>query len=343
MPGNGRVRRLLRFSLADGKRRKSRKPAPLPSSACVNRGAPPRLLNREMRRNVSGWSHPHNGSMSIQQEVVPVTQSSWARFLHRSPLTLDQEKVRPWLAGKRILVTGAGGWIGSALTRAMVEFTPEHLMLLEAAERNLYELQLALQDSPVSMGKTYVLGSVSDPILLEDPALATRIRALRNQGRYPSDDWFQHTELGYNYRISEINCALGLAQMKRLEEILNKREAVASAYDQRLRSHAELTLPALSVPGGRISWFVYVVRVGSGLNRDAIVEGLSAAGIGSGRYFAPIHQQPSYAAWRTSARVAVTEAEASRTLALPFFNQIDVSAIDEICHSLVGMLQGQRC
>jgi perosamine synthetase len=179
-------------------------------------------------------------------------------------------------------------------------------------------------------------------VVTGDPAVATRIRALRNQGRYPSDDWFQHTELGYNYRISEINCALGLAQIKRLEEILRKREAVASAYDQRLRSHAELTLPPLRMPGGRISWFVYVVRVDSGLNRDAIVEGLSAAGIGSGRYFAPIHLQPSYAAWRTSATLAVTEAEASRTLALPFFNQIEASAIDEVCDSLVRLLQRQR-
>jgi FlaA1/EpsC-like NDP-sugar epimerase len=104
--------------------------------------------------------------MPIQQEDVPVAQSSWESFLHRRPLTLDREKVRPWLAGKRILVTGAGGWIGSALTRAIAEFTPAHLVLLEAAERNLYELELVLQDSPVSMGKTYVLGSVSDPILM---------------------------------------------------------------------------------------------------------------------------------------------------------------------------------
>ena len=71
-------------------------------------------------------------------------------------------------------------------------------------------------------------------VVTRDEALARRIRALRNQGRYETDDWFQHTELGYNYRISEINCALGLAQMGRLEEILQKREAVASAYHQRL-------------------------------------------------------------------------------------------------------------
>ena len=176
-----------------------------------------------------------------------------------------------------------------------------------------------------------------------DPALARRIRALRNQGRYPTDDWFQHTELGYNYRISEINCALGLAQMTRLKEILLKREAVASAYDQRLQPYTDLILPALALPAGRISWFVYVVRLRSALNRDAIVEGLAAAGIASGRYFAPIHLQPSYARWRTSSHLAVTEAEASRTLALPFFNQIETSAIDKVCHTLGRLLQGESC
>jgi perosamine synthetase len=179
-------------------------------------------------------------------------------------------------------------------------------------------------------------------VVTADPVLAGRIRALRNQGRYPTDDWFQHTELGYNYRISDINCALGLAQMTRLEEILCRRGAVAAAYDQRLRPYADLILPALALPGGRISWFVYVVRVRSTRNRDAIVEGLAAAGIAAGRYFAPIHLQPSYAAWRTSSQLAVTEAEASRTLALPFFNQIEASAIDEVCHTLGRLLQGER-
>lgn len=174
-------------------------------------------------------------------------------------------------------------------------------------------------------------------VVTRDEKFAQRIRALRNQGRYESDDWFQHTELGYNYRISEINCALGLAQMSRLEEILQKREAVASAYHQRLSRYRELTLPPLALAGGRISWFVYVVRLGM-VERDAIMRGLTGAGIGCGRYFAPIHLQPSYAAWRNSAKLAVTEAEASRTLALPFFNNIGVDAVDRVCDTLGHLL-----
>jgi perosamine synthetase len=177
-------------------------------------------------------------------------------------------------------------------------------------------------------------------VVTGDETLARRIRALRNQGRYETDDWFQHTELGYNYRISDINCALGLAQMGRLEDILRKRAEVASAYHRRLSVYPELTLPPLALAAGRVSWFVYVVRLNAGahLDRDAIMRGLAAAGIASGRYFAPIHLQPSYAAWRHSANLAVTEAEASRTLALPFFNHIEADAIVNVCDTLGRLL-----
>jgi len=180
-------------------------------------------------------------------------------------------------------------------------------------------------------------------VVTRDEGLARRIRALRNQGRYESDDWFQHTELGYNYRISDINCALGLAQMGRLEEILQKRAEVASAYHRRLSAYRELCLPPIEAASGRISWFVYVVRVpGAHQERDAVMRGLAAAGIASGRYFAPIHLQPSYAAWRHTATLPVTEAVASCTLALPFFNNLELSAIDHVCDTLGRLLRSHQ-
>jgi perosamine synthetase len=175
-------------------------------------------------------------------------------------------------------------------------------------------------------------------VVTADETIARRIRALRNQGRYETDDWFQHTELGFNYRISEMNCALGLTQMRRLEEILRKRETVAAAYHQRLSRHPHLTLPPLTLIGSRISWFVYVVRLPAA-RRDAIMRRMLNAGIGCGRYFAPIHLQPSYAAWRDSGNLAVTEAEAKRTLALPFFNNIETEAINEVCDVLEELLK----
>src|SRR6202042_2931626 len=118
------------------------------------------------------------------------------------------------------------------------------------------------------------------------------------------------------------NCALGLAQMMRLEEILKKREAVASSYRERLGCCPGLVLPPARLRGGRIRWFVYVVRVALVSDRDGIVRGMTEAGIGCGRYFAPIHLQPGYAGWRDLGDLAVTVAEAQRTIALPFFNNL---------------------
>jgi perosamine synthetase len=175
-------------------------------------------------------------------------------------------------------------------------------------------------------------------VVTRDEAFARRIRALRNQGRYETDDWFQHSELGYNYRISEINCALGLAQMMRLEEILKKREAVACAYHERLRRCPDVVLPSACLRDGRISWFVYVVRLARGLDRDGIVRGMTETGIGCGRYFAPIHLQPGYAGWRSLGDLTVTEAEARRTVALPFFNNLGSEAIEEVCGTLEKLM-----
>jgi perosamine synthetase len=172
--------------------------------------------------------------------------------------------------------------------------------------------------------------------------LARRIRALRNQGRYESEDWFQHAELGYNYRISELNCALGLAQLSRIDEILRMREDVAERYHHALKDLEGLILPALQIPHGRISWFVYVVRLQAKFDRDAreqVLKVLTSAGIGCGRYFAPIHMQPSYSAWRNSDSLQVTEAQACRTIALPFFNRMTADQIARVCTELRSALR----
>ena len=179
-------------------------------------------------------------------------------------------------------------------------------------------------------------------IVTEDPKIAGLARQLRNQGRSDSEDWFEHSELGYNYRISDINCALGIEQLKRIEIVLRMREAVAREYDRRLSCHPSLRLPALSMPRRRISWFVYVVRVGDELDRshrDWIAREMTSRGIGCGRYFAPIHQQPIYrsALWH-KAELPVTESSAARALALPFFNRIQPAEIDEVCQTLIDLI-----
>jgi perosamine synthetase len=171
-------------------------------------------------------------------------------------------------------------------------------------------------------------------IVTRDSGVAKKVRALRNQGRYESDDWFQHSELGFNYRLSELHCALGLAQLKRIEDILIARETVARAYHQLLERCKDVVLPLAYAPQGRISWFVYVVRLHERFTRaqrDEVLKHLNSAEIGCGRYFAPIHMQPSYRAWRHSHCLPVTESVSAHTLALPFFNKLMQADVEHIC------------
>jgi perosamine synthetase len=170
-------------------------------------------------------------------------------------------------------------------------------------------------------------------IVTADAQMAERVRALRNQGRYPSADWFQHREVGFNYRLSEINCALGIEQLKRIDAILAMRDEVARAYDRQLQGIDEITLPVRGAAHMRCSWFVYVVRLkredGPALP-DAVAAHLQSLGIGCGRYFAPIHMQPAYEQWRGS-HLPITDGEASTTLALPFFNRLSLEQVEQVC------------
>lgn len=106
--------------------------------------------------------------MSQKHDSQGSTAGAWENFLHRPPLVLDRAKAASSLAGKRILVTGAGGWIGSALTKAIAGFAPQHLVLLEVAERNLYEIDAALQRLPTHIRHASIVGSIEDLALLAD-------------------------------------------------------------------------------------------------------------------------------------------------------------------------------
>jgi perosamine synthetase len=180
-------------------------------------------------------------------------------------------------------------------------------------------------------------------VVTNDSAIAIKVRKLRNQGRGDSDEWYQHSELGYNYRISDINCSLGIEQLKRIDAILERRESIARAYSQILRGEPKLKLPSMALPGGKISWFVYVVRLSNEFDevrRDWIVKEMRLHGISLGRYFAPIHLQPIYqSSVNRKAVLPVTEFQASRALALPFFNRIREEEIAEVCRTLVGLLR----
>ena len=180
-------------------------------------------------------------------------------------------------------------------------------------------------------------------VVTRDARLAETMRALRNQGRRTGDGWLEHSLLGFNYRLSEINCALGVAQMKRLDAILEAREAVAMRYAKALESIPEVVVPRLKIEGGRVCWFVFVIRLPAQFpraGRDYICEQMVAKGIGCGRYFAPLHLQPLFAEYAGSRDdLAVTEQVADRTLALPFFNSLTDEQISEVCASLGAVVE----
>ena len=134
-------------------------------------------------------------------------------------------------------------------------------------------------------------------IITDDDEVARRCRSWRNQGRSDTEGWLEHDELGYNYRLSDINCALGTSQISRLGEVVAARQRVAELYDAALKAIPEVIAPPLKEPECRISWFVYVVRLADEFGRperDQVITELRKRGIGCRNYFPPIHLQPLY-------------------------------------------------
>jgi perosamine synthetase len=179
-------------------------------------------------------------------------------------------------------------------------------------------------------------------IVTDDDTFAATCRALRNQGR-EGMSWLAHERLGFNYRLSEINAALGIAQCERLEEILEGRRRVAHTYMNRLMTNRFLILPTIG-DQDVMSWFVFVVRLNdlfeSG-DRDIIIQELRNAGVGCNIYFPPIHLQP-YMVEKfgfTSGDFPVTEYVSNRTIALPFFTKMTTYQIDRVCDTLEKILE----
>jgi len=179
-------------------------------------------------------------------------------------------------------------------------------------------------------------------ILTDDAELVRTAVRLRNHGRDPGDG-SRHHVLGYNYRLSDLHCALGLVQLSRLDRFLSLRAAVARRYEERLAGLSELIVPATLHPAGRLSWFVYVVRLAdafSAEDRDRIADELRARGIGCGAYFRPIHLQPFYRErfGHAPGDYPIAEHVAARTLALPFHNRLGDEQVDEVCDALRALV-----
>jgi perosamine synthetase len=179
-------------------------------------------------------------------------------------------------------------------------------------------------------------------IVTDDDTFADTCRALRNQGR-EGMGWLAHQRLGYNYRMSEINAALGAVQVQRLEEILTGRRRVAQEYMERLMTSRYLILPTLEADT-TMSWFVFVVRLSDLFDpgdRDEVMRQLRGHGIGCNNYFPPIHLQP-YMAEATGHKPGdfpVCEYVAARTLALPFFTRMTSRQVSRVCITLDRILE----
>jgi perosamine synthetase len=181
-------------------------------------------------------------------------------------------------------------------------------------------------------------------ILTDDNKLADMCVSLRNQGRDKGGAWLSHERLGYNFRLSDINCVLGIVQLSRIEEIVAKRRQVAKWYQEMLADDDRLIVPA-EPAGCRFSWFVFVVQLTENFSqkqRDKILEAMRAKGIQVSNYFSPVHLQPFMAKQFGFEKgdFPVTESVAERTIALPFYNNLSKDDIAFVCKTLKEVLNG---
>jgi perosamine synthetase len=180
-------------------------------------------------------------------------------------------------------------------------------------------------------------------ITTNDPRVAELCRSMRNQGRDTDGAWLRHVRLGYNYRLSELHAALGLAQLERIDQILASREEVARRYSEHLSSQRQVQLLE-NDPRMMRSWFVYIIRLRSkspAILRDRVRAELREKGIATQIYFTPIHQQPFYQQCQPGNMPSLpnTEQAANECLALPFHTRLSEAEINFVCDAIDQALE----
>ncbi|MBS4538821.1 DegT/DnrJ/EryC1/StrS family aminotransferase [Clostridium sp. D2Q-11] len=173
-------------------------------------------------------------------------------------------------------------------------------------------------------------------ILTNSDEIANLCRSLRSQGRAVTGTWLHHDRLGYNYRMNELQAALGVVQMERLDEIIEKRQRVANLYNEKLEGVTGVTVPYIDSETTRMSWFVYVVRLDSNIGRNSVLKYLTNNGIGCKPYFTPIHLQPYMKEMFGFKEndFPITERISNSTIALPFHNNLTIDEIDYVVKKL---------
>ena len=177
-------------------------------------------------------------------------------------------------------------------------------------------------------------------VTLASGELKERIDSERNQGRAKDMGWLDHDRLGFNYRLSDIACALGIAQLGRLEEMLVGRARVAGWYREALAGVEGLGLPCVDMGGDRRGWFVFVVQLPAEVERDMVLRRLAERGVQSKPYLPAIHLMSFYRErfdYRPGA-LPICEDVAARSLALPFFPEMTAGQVERVSRELVSAL-----
>jgi perosamine synthetase len=171
-------------------------------------------------------------------------------------------------------------------------------------------------------------------------AMKERVDSERNQGRAPDMGWLDHDRLGFNYRLTDLACALGLVQLERLDGMLAARARVAGWYREALSGFEELELPCVDAGGDRRGWFVFVVQVPRGVDRDETVRALAARGVQSKPYLPAIHLMSYYRETfgHREGEFPVCEDVAARSIALPFFPELTEGQVAQVAEALESAL-----
>jgi perosamine synthetase len=177
-------------------------------------------------------------------------------------------------------------------------------------------------------------------IVPTDADAAARLRSERNQGRAVDMGWLDHDRLGFNYRLSDLAGALGIAQVEKLDDLLGRRAAVAAAYAERLAGIEGVEAPIPGRGQELRSWFVYVVALPEEVDRDATIARLAERGVAAKAYLPCLHLFPHLRelGYREG-QFPVAEAAAARSLALPFFPALEEAQIDRVCEELAAAIR----
>jgi perosamine synthetase len=180
-------------------------------------------------------------------------------------------------------------------------------------------------------------------IVTDNENIAKLCRSLRNQGRSESEEWLNHVRLGYNYRLDDMSCALGIGQLKKIDDLIEKRAKVADEYTKGLKEVEGVTIQYLD-PRVKMSWFVYVIRVGENIDRNKVMEYLKEHGMSCRPYFTPIHLQPFYRKTfgYKEGDFPICEKVCDSTIALPFYGQMTKETIEQVCTTLADSLKYSR-